>query len=153
MAKRAKEIGYWVATALIATETLAGGVVDLTHGRTNVFSGTPVVDVVTGLGYPVYILMVLGVWKLAGGIVLLVPGLPRLKEWAYAGIMFELSGAIASYLLIGDTTGQFVAPLVLAALAMTSWALRPPSRILGGLFPGTMRDLAASDGTPIPAVR
>ncbi len=153
MANRAKQIGYWVATALIALETLAGGVMDLTHGRTNVFSGTPVVDVVTGLGYPVYILMILGVWKLAGGIVLLAPGLPRLKEWAYAGIIFELTGAIASYFLIADATGQFVAPLILAALAITSWALRPPGRILGDLFPGTTPRLAAGNRATITTAR
>jgi hypothetical protein len=131
---KAKLIIYWVTTTLIALETLAGGVVDLAHGRTTVFSGPLVVDVVTHLGYPVYLLTILGPWKLAGAIVLLVPGFPRLKEWAYAGIIFELTGAIASWLAIGDKTGQFIAPLVLAVLAMTSWALRPPSRTLGALL-------------------
>ena len=131
---KAKLIIYWVTTTLIALETLAGGVVDLAHGRTTVFSGPLVVNVVTHLGYPVYLLTILGPWKLAGAIVLLVPGFPRLKEWAYAGIIFELTGAIASWLAIGDKTGQFIAPLVLAVLAMTSWALRPPSRTLGALL-------------------
>jgi hypothetical protein len=134
---KAKLIIYWVTTMLIALETLAGGVVDLAHGRTNVFSGPLVVDVVTKLGYPVYVLTILGIWKLLGAIVLLAPGLPRLKEWAYAGIVFELTGAIASWLFIGDKTGQFIAPLILAALTMTSWALRPPSRTLGLLLPVT----------------
>ena len=124
---KAKLIIYWVTTTLIALETLAGGFVDLTHGRTNVFSGPLVVDVVTGLGYPLYVLVILGIWKIPGAIVLLLPGLPRLKEWAYAGIIFELTGAIASWLFIGGT-GQTIAPLILAVLTMTSWALRPPSR-------------------------
>jgi hypothetical protein len=132
---KAKLIIYWVTTMLIALETLAGGVVDSAHGRTNVFSGPLVVDIVTNLGYPVYVLTILGIWKLLGATVLLAPSLPRLKEWAYAGIVFELTGAIASWLFIGDKTGQFIAPLILAALTMTSWALRPPSRTLGALLP------------------
>jgi DoxX-like family len=125
---KAKLIIYWLTTTFIALETLAGGFVDLTRGRTNVFSGPFVVDVVTHLGYPVYVLAILGVWKIPGAIVLLLPRLPRLKEWAYAGIIFELTGAIASWLFTGDRAGQFIAPLILAVLAMTSWALRPPSR-------------------------
>jgi DoxX-like protein len=132
---KAKLIIYWVATTLIGLETLAGGVVDLGHGRTNVFSGPFVVDVVTQLGYPVYVLTILGMWKLLGAIVLFLPGCPRLKEWAYAGIIFELTGASASWLFIGDKTGQFLAPLILAVLAITSWALRPQSRTLRVLWP------------------
>ena len=69
-----KIIIYWVTTVLIALETLAGGVTDLAHGRTSVVSGPFVVDVITHLGYPVYLLTILGVWKLAGGVTLLVPG-------------------------------------------------------------------------------
>ena len=131
----AKTISYWVTTVLIALETFAGGIVDLIHGQTNVFSGMPVVDIVTGLGYPVYLLTILGIWKLCGSLTLIVPGLPRLKEWAYAGIIFELTGAIASWLAIGDKTGQFIAPLVLSIIAFSSWALRPPSRMLGAILP------------------
>lgn len=130
----ARIISYWITTVLIALETFAGGIVDLLHGRTNVFSGPPVVDIVTSLGYPVYLLIILGTWKLCGSITLIVPGLPRLKEWAYAGIVFELTGAIASWLAIGDKTGQFIAPLVLTILAIASWALRPPRRLLGAIL-------------------
>lgn len=126
--------GYWVTTALIALETLAGGVTDLAHGRTSIVSGPPVVDVVTHLGYPVYILSILGFWKLLGGIVLIVPGLPRLKEWAYAGIFFELTGAAASFVAHGDDPNQLILPLVLVALAIALWALRPRSPNLGTLF-------------------
>jgi len=132
---RIRTIVYRVTTALIALETFAGGVIDLAHGRPNVFSGTPVVDIVTGLGYPVYLLTILGIWKLLGAITLILPGVPRLKEWAYAGIIFELTGAIASWVAIRDYTGQFVTPLILAVLAIASWALRPPNRILGAIVP------------------
>lgn len=133
-----KSIGYWVATTLIALETFVGGVTDLVHGGTELVAGLPVVGVVTHLGYPVYILWILGVWKLLGAVVIVVPGLPRLKEWAYAGVFFELTGAAASYVLHGEITSDLAAPLILAALAMMSWALRPEGRVLGSVFPGAL---------------
>ena len=141
MTLKMKVIGYWVTTALIALETLAGGVTDLMHGRTNLFSGPLVVDVVTSLGYPVYVLAILGVWKIPGAIVLVVPRFLRLKEWAYAGIVFELSGAAASQAVRGRPS-DIIAPLVLLGLALSSWALRPPSRTLGVIF------RAKADGRP-----
>jgi hypothetical protein len=130
-----RAIGYWIATIAIALETLAGGIVDLTHGRTSVFS-RHVVDVVSSLGYPVYILLILGIWKIPGAIVLLVPGFLRLKEWAYAGIVFELSGAAMSHAIQGRKS-DLIAPLVLLGLGVLSWALRPESRTLGILLPST----------------
>jgi uncharacterized membrane protein YphA (DoxX/SURF4 family) len=134
---RIKEIVYWVATMLIAIETLAGGVVDLTHGREAVFSGKPVTEVITSLGYPVYILTILGLWKIPGAIVLVLPRFLRLKEWAYAGIIFDLSGAAVSHAMRGQMS-DIVAPLVLLGLALASWALRPPGRTLGAApVPGT----------------
>jgi len=99
---KAKYIFYWATTSLIALETFAGGIMDLTNGRTNIFSGPTVVDVVTSLGYPVYVLVILGIWKIPGAITLVVPGFLRLKEWAYAGIVFELSGAAASQAVRGQ---------------------------------------------------
>jgi hypothetical protein len=131
-----RSVAYWIATVLIAAETLAGGATDLAHGRGLVVAGAPVVDVVTSLGYPVYILTILGAWKLLGGATLLAPGLPRVKEWAYAGIVFELTAAAVSLTVRGYGVGDIAPPLVLAALALTSWALRPPSRVLGSLLPG-----------------
>jgi len=133
-----KSIGYWVATTLVALETFVGGITDLVHGGTELVAGPPVVCVVTHLGYPVYILRILGVWKLLGAVVIVVPGLPRLKEWAYAGVFFELTGATASYVLHGEITSDLAAPLILAALAMISWALRPEGRVLGSVFPGAL---------------
>jgi hypothetical protein len=132
-----KSIGYWVATTLIALETFVGGITDLVHGGTELVAGPPVVGVVTHLGYPLYILKILGVWKLLGAVVIAVPGLPRLKEWAYAGVFFELTGAAASYVLHGEITSDLAAPLILAAVAMTSWALRPEGRVFGAVFPDT----------------
>jgi len=125
-----KSVGYWVATTLIALETFVGGITDLAHGGTMLVAGPSVVGIVTHLGYPAYILRILGFWKLLGAIVIVVPGLPRLKEWAYAGVFFELTGAAASYVLHGEITRDLVPPLILAALAMMSWALRPEGRTL-----------------------
>ncbi len=134
MTSKMKVIGYWVTTILIALETLAGGVTDLMHGRTDLFSGPRVVDVVTSLGYPVYVLAILGIWKIPGAITLVVPGFLRLKEWAYAGIVFELTGAAASQAVRGRPN-DVIAPVVLLGLALASWALRPPNRVLGAVSP------------------
>ncbi len=141
MTSKMKVIGYRVTTILIMLETLAGGVTDLMHGRTNLFSGPHVVDVVTSLGYPVYLLAILGIWKIPGAVVLVVPRFLRLKEWAYAGIVFELSGAAASQAVRGRPS-DIIAPVVLLGLALSSWVLRPPSRTLGVIFP------AKADGRP-----
>ena len=130
-----KMIGYWATTAVVALELLAGGVTDLVHGPTLLFVGEPVVLVLAHLGYPVYLLTILGVWRLLGAIALLVPRFPRLKEWAYAGTFLELTGAAASGAARGDDMGTVIWPLAFAVLALASWALRPPSRTLGVLFP------------------
>jgi uncharacterized membrane protein YphA (DoxX/SURF4 family) len=128
-----RPIAYWTATAVIASETLAGGITDLLQGRESVVAGRPVVEVVTQLGYPVYVLRILGILKVAGAVVLLVPRLPRLKEWAYAGVTFELTGAAASHVLRGNGPRDVITCLILTAFALASWALRPPSRTLGAV--------------------
>lgn len=126
-----KSVSYWVCTTLIALETIAGGFIDLFHGRTGIFSGPFVADVVTSLGYPIYILVILGAWKIPGAITLVVPGWLRLKEWAYAGLVFELSGAALSHAMVGKRSDA-AAPLILLAITLLSWVLRPGKRILGG---------------------
>ena len=138
----ARQLVYWTTTSAIALETFAGGVIDLTHGRTNVVSGPNVADVVTGLGYPTYILEILGAWKIPGAIVLALPGFRRLKEWAYAGIVFELSGAAASQAIRGKPK-EVIAPAILLGLTLASWALRPRNRTLG----------APAEPSPQPATR
>lgn len=126
---KAKQVLYWATTSLVALETFAGGIVDLTHGRTAVFRGPKVADVVTSLGYPTYILEILGAWKILGAVTLVAPRSLRLKEWAYAGIVFELSGAVVSQAVRGKSR-DIIDPLVLLGLALSSWTLRPPDRIL-----------------------
>ena len=125
-----RRIFYCITTTLITLENLVGGFADVTHGRTVLVSGPLVTDVLASLGYPAYVLRVIGIWKILGAIALTVPGFPRLKEWAYAGIVFELSGAAVS-LAASGRSADLIAPLFLLGLALASWALRPPSRTLG----------------------
>jgi hypothetical protein len=83
------------------------------------------------LGYPAYFVTILGTWKVLGGLAILAPRLLRLKEWAYAGIAFDLTGAAFSHAAMGHPAVKVIAPLVLLGIAAASWALRPPSRVLG----------------------
>ena len=122
---RQRVVGYWIATGLIAVAMLSGGVGDLVRPP-------PVLEGMTHLGYPPYFMLILGAWKVIGGGVILAPRLPRVKEWAYAGILFDLTGATASHFAVGDDVRHIVTPLVLAGIAMASWALRPDSRRLAG---------------------
>lgn len=119
----ARNIGYWATTGLLAFALAGGGVVDLTRNP-------EVVATLGRLGYAPYVASLLGVWKLLGAVALLAPRFPRLKEWAYAGIVFELSGAMISHLASGDGGGEITVPFVLLALAVASWSLRPESRRL-----------------------
>jgi uncharacterized membrane protein YphA (DoxX/SURF4 family) len=104
----------------------SGGAAQLAHMPANV-------EGMMHLGYPAYLLAILGVWKVFGTVAILVPGLPRLKDWAYAGVVFDLTGAAASHAACGDAVWHILAPAILAVLALASWALRPPSRIMGTL--------------------
>ena len=120
---RARTIGYWVTTALVAFAIGSGGAAQLAHLPANV-EGT------LHLGYPVYLLTILGVWKVLGTLAVLAPGVPRLKEWAYAGMLFDLTGAAASHAAVGDPVGNVATPLIILGIVMASWALRPESRKL-----------------------
>jgi hypothetical protein len=120
-----RTIAYWVTTMLIVFVFGSGGVVDL-------MQPPMAVEGVTQLGYPVYICMILGVWKVLGAIALVLPATPRLKEWAYAGMVFDLTGAAASHFYSHDPAAKIATPLVIMLIAIASWALRPASRRLAG---------------------
>jgi len=124
---KTRAIAYWVTTALIAFAFLAGGAADLSRPA-------GLMESMNKLGYPPYVVLILGVWKVLGGIVVLAPGLPRLKEWAYAGMIFDLTGAAASHAAVGERA-EIAAPLIIAAIVMASWALRPESRKLPSARP------------------
>ncbi|TQL98465.1 DoxX-like protein [Actinoallomurus bryophytorum] len=122
---RAKAV-YWVATLLVAAELGVGGAWDV--------SRTPQVrDLVDHLGYPPYFLVILGTWKLLGMIALLAPRFPLLKEWAYAGVIFTDTGAIASHLIVGYGSGELAILIPLALLTALSWSLRPADRRVSSL--------------------
>ena len=125
---KAKVYGYWVSTSLVAFMLLTSGAGHLAHMKQSV-------DGIMALGYPLYFITLLGFWKLAGGIAILAPGLARLKEWAYAGIIFDLSSASVSHAARGSETFHVIVPLLIACIALTSWALRPPTRVLGVISP------------------
>ena len=118
-----RNLGYWTATALTAFSYVTGGVVDVVRPD---FA----VEEIIHLGYPIYFMVILGVWKILGGIVVLLPGTPRLKEWAYAGMTINLTSAVASHIVVGDPVGESVVPLVILAIVAASWALRPVDRKL-----------------------
>jgi hypothetical protein len=119
---RRRDVGfYWATTAIVVAEAGVGGLMDLLHQPS-------FVTTLVHLGYPPYFATILGTAKLLAVPVLLAPGLPRLKEWAYAGIMINMLGAAASHLGAGDPTNNIVAPLAFAAITVASWSLRPSSR-------------------------
>ncbi len=126
MAKIVKPIAYWVITVLLALLLLSGGITELAR-QPQTIAG------MARIGYPPYMALILGFWKVLGAIAILAPGLKRAKEWAYAGIFFDLTGAAASHAASADYgPGGFhiIVPLVLATLVVVSWALRPGSRRL-----------------------
>jgi hypothetical protein len=118
-----RRIAYWLTTGLTAFVFLSGGVADLARPDS-------VMEGMTHLGYPAYFVTILGAWKVLGGVAVLAPRLPRLKEWAYAGMAFDLTGAAASHAAVGDPAGKVVVPLVILGIVMASWALRPECRRL-----------------------
>jgi uncharacterized membrane protein YphA (DoxX/SURF4 family) len=130
-----KIIGYWTSTAAVAGVLLVDGVMGLVHahGRA-MLVGKPLDEVMERLGYPTYLLKILGVWKPLGAIALLVPGFPRLKEWAYAGTFINMTSAAASSVASGDDVGNSIGALFFAVLTLTSWALRPQSSTLAGCW-------------------
>ena len=130
----AKSVAYWTTTILVALPIGSGGVAQMAQFHANPHGVVPV------LGYPTYFFAILGFWKLLGAIAVLVPRFPRLKEWAYAGIFFDLTGAAASCAAVGGYGAygfHVIAPLIITVFAVASWALRPPSRTIGVLFPAT----------------
>jgi hypothetical protein len=120
MTKRNKII-YWIATLWLALGMVSTGMVQLLRIKEEV-------DLFLDLGYPVYFLTLLGIWKLLGTIAVLLPKFPLLKEWAYAGFFFSMSGAIFSHLAVGNAIVDILPPLLLLVLTVLSWYFRPTNR-------------------------
>jgi hypothetical protein len=116
--KKSTGVWYWMTTALSAFILVSGGLW--------LMIGNQPMDAY--LGFPAYFWQILGFCKILGAIIILVPRFPLLKEWAYAGIVFNLTGAAAARAFVGDSTTHIVAPLVICGIAAASWFLRPESR-------------------------
>jgi uncharacterized membrane protein YphA (DoxX/SURF4 family) len=132
---KGKNSAYWTTTVLVAFFVGSGGIAQIAQFKANPHG------IVPQLGYPMYFFAILGIWKVLGAIAILVPRFPRLKEWAYAGIFFDVTGAAISCAAV-DGYGAYgfhvIAPLLIAGLTVASWALRPLSRTIGVLFPATI---------------
>jgi hypothetical protein len=120
MAKRNKII-YWIATIWLSLGMLSTGIVQLLQIEKEI-------AYIMELGYPAYFLILLGTWKILGVVAILLPKLSLLKEWAYAGFFFAMSGAIFSHIAIGNPVSKTLPPLLLLALTLISWHFRPTSR-------------------------
>jgi len=139
MTTKAKIITYWIMTGLVAFFIGGGGLAQVAQYVASPHGVVPI------LGYPMYFFAILGFWKALGAIAILVPRYPRLKEWAYAGIFFDLTGAAASCAASGGYGAygfHVIAPLIITGFTVASWALRPQSRTIGVLFPAKHDSLA-----------
>src|SRR6476661_1966762 len=123
-AGRARKIIYWIATIWLALGMLATGSVQLFKMK----NGQGGADMITHLGYPIYLLTLLGIWKVLGVLGVLIPKFPLLKEWAYAGFFFVMSGAIFSHIASGDSVIEIFPALLLLILTIVSWYFRPADR-------------------------
>lgn len=122
MEKRNKII-YWIATIWLSLGMVSSGVVQLIKMKEEV-------DMMSHLGYPAYFLTIIGVWKMLGVIAVLVPKFPLIKEWAYAGFFFAMTGAVISHLSVGDSAIESFGPVLLIVLTVVSWYFRPADRRL-----------------------
>ena len=122
-ASKAGKITYWVATVWLALGMTSTGIVQLMHMEEEL-------QMMEHLGYPIYFLTIIGVWKLLGVIAILIPKFPLLKEWAYAGFFFTMTGAIFSHVVIGDGLMDLFGPTLLLVLTGISWYFRPANRKL-----------------------
>ena len=121
--KRTKTI-YWIATIWLALGMVSTAAVQLFKGKT----GQGGVDMITHLGYPIYLLTILGIWKILGAVVVLIPKFTLMKEWAYAGFFFVMTGAMFSHIALGDSFNEIWPSLLLLVLTLISWHFRPADR-------------------------
>ena len=122
--KKRDKIIYWIATIWLALGMLSTGLVQLFKAK----EGQGGVDMITHLGYPVYLLTLLAIWKICGVVAILIPKFPVLKEWAYAGFFFVMSGAIFSHVAMNDGIIEIFPSLLLLILTAVSWYFRPLDR-------------------------
>jgi hypothetical protein len=119
--EKKKLIWYWIITGLLSFCIFFGGLTQALQMKQTIEGFKP-------LGYPIYFISVIGIWKMLGVIAILIPGFKLLKEWAYAGIFFTMTGAVISHIASNDIKAQIIAPVVLAIFTVLSWYLRPANR-------------------------
>jgi uncharacterized membrane protein YphA (DoxX/SURF4 family) len=124
--KKRNKIVYWIATIWLSLGMTSTAIVQLIPLEEEVAK-------MSKLGYPLYFLTIIGVWKLLGVVALLLPKFPLVKEWAYAGFFIVMTGAIFSHLAMNDSLTEYFGPSLLLALTIISWYLRPSSRKLNFL--------------------
>jgi len=122
--KKINKIIYWISTIWLSLGMTVTGVLQLLKAK----EGTGGVDSITHLGYPVYFLTILGIWKILGVVALLIPKLPLLKEWAYAGFFFLITGALFSHITYSDSFKEVYPSVLLLVLLFLSWYFRPSER-------------------------
>ena len=120
---KGKLIVYWVATVLMSVGMFGSGIAQIIRAK-------QMVDIINHVGYPPYVMSILGIWKILGVIAILIPGFKLLKEWAYAGFFFLMSGALISHLAIGDGGKAIIGPFMQIIFILSSWYCRPESRKL-----------------------
>lgn len=124
--QKRNRIIYWIFTIWMALGMISTAIVQLMKNEDELRN-------FTNLGYPAYLMMIIGVWKLLGVIAVLIPKRPLLKEWAYAGFFFVMSGALSSHIIVGDTFGRTFPALLLLVLVIISWYFRPSDRKIAGV--------------------
>lgn len=123
-AGKASKITYWISTGWLALGMISTGAVQLLKAK----AGQGGADMISHLGYPIYLLTLLGIWKILGVLAVLIPKYPLLKEWAYAGFFFVMTGAIFSHIASGDSVTTVFPALLLLILSVISWYFRPERR-------------------------
>lgn len=123
MVDKTRNAVYWITTTLVCMGMFGGGVAQLIGAKWNA-------DGMIHLGFPLYAMKIIGTWKILGVFILLTPGFLLLKEWAYAGFFFLMTGAVVSHLTSGDGIGGSFVQGVFVILIILSWYLRPAERKL-----------------------
>ena len=118
---KAAKIIYWIATIWLALGMLSTGIVQLLKVEEET-------DFIVAMGYPFYFLTILGIFKIMGVVAVLIPRFPLLKEWAYAGFFFAMTGAVFSHIASGNRASETFPALLLLTLTLISWYFRPAGR-------------------------
>lgn len=118
---RTKKIIYWIATAWLSLGMLSTAIVQLIGTKEEAIR-------MAKLNYPMYLLTILGVWKILGVFAVLLPKMPIVKEWAYAGFFFAMSGAAISHIICHSPVNEIFPSLLLLILTVVSWYFRPDNR-------------------------